>query len=772
MADDFQYRAFLSYSHVDKKWGEWLHKQLEKYKIPKGLAKRKADGTLERSLGRIFRDRDELPAAENLSHQVQQALAASEFLIVLCSPAAAASVWVNKEVIEFKRMRGDKYVFPVILSGEPFASDISDALDALDASKTNEPSKTNDSSGANTASAIADAFDGAGGDAASGDAASGDGTGDGKGDGNEGGKSTDASEECYPPGVRYRVLYGAGLSTVPAEPSAADMRKGKDGKKRAILKLVAGILGVGLDQLIERDMRRRQQRVMAITAGSLVGMLVMAVLTFDAMRARETAERSRNETEDLVEFMLTDLREKLEPVGRIDVLDAVATKVFEHHKKQATYGALSDDDLGRQTRAYHLMGEMQSRRGNLDDAQVMFDRALAATGELLRRDPENAKRIFEHAQSVYWVGSLYMEAGRFDDTLDAYEDYMALAEQLVAIDPLNVDWQLELAYANNNIGWHLGKYAKHPTDALPYIEKALELFRQVSAARPNSPFLKTWIASQYNNFGRVHALVGHVDDLDRFRQLEKNILDDLIETDSRDQMVIELLNTWHISQGMNYALLGRHEKSIESFQAAIEFSDAQLQLDPENVLWLEQKVITEYYLADALIYTEEFTEAEQHIQQGRRIYEQEIANGMGATDLAKDLQYKALLTMAKLKVAQQGLALSLELVDSAFLQLQPGIKNLLKSKRGRWFLGGFYLLKIQSLLAQDKLVRAEVLLDEISTYISTENLSQIPHILIPMRDIFTLMGKREQALRIQKNLYERGYVQTTELPAQMVQFSN
>ncbi len=37
---DYKYKAFISYSHQDKKWGDWLHRSLETYRVPKGLVVR------------------------------------------------------------------------------------------------------------------------------------------------------------------------------------------------------------------------------------------------------------------------------------------------------------------------------------------------------------------------------------------------------------------------------------------------------------------------------------------------------------------------------------------------------------------------------------------------------------------------------------------------------------------------------------------------------------------------------------------------------------
>ena len=90
--DGFTYRAFVSYSHKDKTWADWLHKALETWRVPSRLVGTEtAHGTIPRRLIPIFRDRDELASADSLAEKVNAALAQSENLIVICSPASAAS---------------------------------------------------------------------------------------------------------------------------------------------------------------------------------------------------------------------------------------------------------------------------------------------------------------------------------------------------------------------------------------------------------------------------------------------------------------------------------------------------------------------------------------------------------------------------------------------------------------------------------------------------------------------------------------------------------
>ena len=94
-----RYRAFLSYSHHDAHWARWLLRKLESYRVPKRLVGTPGrDGPIPARLGAMFRDRDELPTAGDLSGTIRAALTDSSSLVVICSPHSAQSQWVEAEV--------------------------------------------------------------------------------------------------------------------------------------------------------------------------------------------------------------------------------------------------------------------------------------------------------------------------------------------------------------------------------------------------------------------------------------------------------------------------------------------------------------------------------------------------------------------------------------------------------------------------------------------------------------------------------------------------
>ena len=118
-----KYPVFISYSHRDERWARWLHKAIEGYPVPKPLVGRPGrNAPIPPKIFPVFRDRDELASSADLPSVLREALAQSNHLIVLCSPAAARSRWVNEEITEFKRLGRADRILPLIVDGEPHAA--------------------------------------------------------------------------------------------------------------------------------------------------------------------------------------------------------------------------------------------------------------------------------------------------------------------------------------------------------------------------------------------------------------------------------------------------------------------------------------------------------------------------------------------------------------------------------------------------------------------------------------------------------------------------
>lgn len=122
--------CFISYRHADnaepgRQWATWLHQQIETYEVPAdlvGTINGRGDVIPERIFP-VFRDEDELPADADLASPIFRALDASKFLVVLCSPRALESRYVAEEISYFKKIGRSDRVLAALLHGVPGSQD-------------------------------------------------------------------------------------------------------------------------------------------------------------------------------------------------------------------------------------------------------------------------------------------------------------------------------------------------------------------------------------------------------------------------------------------------------------------------------------------------------------------------------------------------------------------------------------------------------------------------------------------------------------------------
>ncbi len=120
------YWCFISYRHADnmeqdRKWASWLHREIEHYEVPAALvgSKNKRGDRIPERIYPVFRDEESLAADADLAGSIVDALARSRFLVTLCSPRSVESKYVAEEIQYFKQIGNDDRIIAVILDGEP-----------------------------------------------------------------------------------------------------------------------------------------------------------------------------------------------------------------------------------------------------------------------------------------------------------------------------------------------------------------------------------------------------------------------------------------------------------------------------------------------------------------------------------------------------------------------------------------------------------------------------------------------------------------------------
>jgi hypothetical protein len=517
VAQDARYWAFISYSHRDAAFGRRLHRRLETYVLPHHLIGRSTThGLVPKRLSPIFRDREELPAANDLSAEVHAALRASASLIVVCSPAAASSPWVSREVETFRALHPDRPILAAIRDGEP--------------------------------------------------------------------------SECFPPS-----LLGTNAAGETVEPLAADFRRGRDGPGLGLLKLVAGVIGIGLDELVQRDSQRYIRRVTAITASALIAMLVMGLLTIFAFKARSEAERQRAEAEGLVGFMSTDLRYKLRGVGRLDIMTAVNERALRYYDSE--HGRETDEMRARRARILQALGEDDETRDDLAGALQKFQEAARTTASLFAKEPNNRDRIFDQAQTEYFFGAIEFDKRHFDAALPWFQAYKRLSDRLVAMAPNDPWYRREAGYAEGALcSIALRKHSGH-AEALRACPAALDHIQRAARSLPASSGIEADLINRHAWLADAWRANGDLARARAERLIEETLLvtqmkNDPLNTDLKEDWVSHQLALATIAEA-----LGQKDEARTRLDQAKAVIDSMIAFDPDNHAWSHERTYIETELS-------------------------------------------------------------------------------------------------------------------------------------------------------------------------------
>lgn len=553
--NEFRYKAFISYSHMDRTWAEWLLQSLEAYKIPRNLVGRQTDmGKIPARLAPIFRDRDELPAAHRLTDRLFQAIQASEFMIVVCSPNSAKSTLVNREIIEFKRTHGDGRVLSIIIDGIPF--------------------------------------------------------------------SGEASTECFPEALRHSFSVNGQVAGLSAEGLAADVRAEGDGKRMALQKIVAGMLGVGLNDIVRRDELRRQRKTIAAMAASVIGMSMMGALTYEATTARETANKARelaeaNQTraesqlrqnEELMHFMMTNMYERLLEHGNLDVLDEITQKVltsFEGRDLSTT----SNVQLFHYTGTMLRLGQNLDRKGQSARAREIFDNVLKLARRFHAENPDVHEAVFRLQNNLFFTGYLALRQGRFEDAERDYRERLEInqmainrQEELRQARTNHIEtpaiWLVKLADSKMGLAQVLAGPLGRPNEAIPLHEESITHYREAVDIREGLKGTRIELASALHYAGQTYLAMGLLDKADEVFNARLAIYDELVADEPNNYRVFRRLLISKQNLAKLALVRGNLHEAFTLFTETAKGYDRLVKKDSANTMWLANSAQAQYELAD------------------------------------------------------------------------------------------------------------------------------------------------------------------------------
>ena len=410
---EFKYKAFISYSHRDEKWARWLHKSLEGYKIHKHLIGKHTD------VG-------EVPDKLAPVFRDRDELASATDLGAVLSRSLELS-WCQIVICSTASAQSH-WVNEEILAFKRLGR----ANRIFSLIVDGEPYATN---------------------------------------------SKYPEQECFPPALRFQLDAHGELSNVPAEPIAADAREGKDGKAHALLKIIAGILGLGFDDLKQRELHRRHRRMLAITGFATTGMLFAIGLATMALIARNEAEvqrlRAQTEAETAqrtANFMISlfSVSDPSEARGNTitarEILDKGAQRIEQELTEQP--------DI--QANLMNTIAKVYTTLGLFKQAQPLMEKALQQRQSLL-----DSKRVSEldMVDSLDGMANIYTQTADYQQAESLYKQAISLLTQLDQQDSAEMaDVHAGLA----ELYFRMGRYSDAEPLLLEVLQERSKLFGEQS----------------------------------------------------------------------------------------------------------------------------------------------------------------------------------------------------------------------------------------------------------------------------------------------------
>jgi eukaryotic-like serine/threonine-protein kinase len=337
----------------------------------------------------------------------------------------------------------------------------------------------------------------------------------------------------------------------------------------------------------------------SVLAVLLIGFAAaMGVQAERIARARDLAVVRQGQAEGLIDFMLTDLRAKLEPVGRLDLLNEVG------HQALAYFAALpedqfTDDELLSRSQALSQIGQDRINAGEPGGAVATLRESLRLASALSARGTDDPRRLYQLSQSHFWVGYAAWRSGGHEEAEARFQDYLGLAQRLVELEPENLDYRLELGYAHSNLG--SVREAKGDFEgAVREYSRTLEVKEDLVRRDPERINWVGELAETHNTLAVAYGKMGEYEKARQEHRREYELKLAALELDPTHAYWRSRLGWAHQFMGNLELLLGQPVAAQRSYQLAAATMDSLIAHDPANAGWRRAGAIARRQLGVAL----------------------------------------------------------------------------------------------------------------------------------------------------------------------------
>ncbi|MEW6989621.1 winged helix-turn-helix domain-containing protein [Colwelliaceae bacterium 6441] len=253
---------------------------------------------------------------------------------------------------------------------------------------------------------------------------------------------------------------------------------------------------------------KRLNRVKKATIATFfISFLSLSWLSVSLIQKNEEVNTTRNNAENLISFILFDLKDKLQPLGKLELLNIVADKALNYFELAGTEN-LTGKALMQWTESLHILGEVNISKNNFTVAESYFKQTEAALKYALQKDETNEKLLELYMLTNYWLGySAFLQVD-YKAAEPFFYQYLTYADILFSLYPKD-NWHLEKSYALNNLG-SLAEKNNQLDLASDYFEQSALIKLALLEKQPNNSVIRSDLAGTRSWQSNIKAKSGQL----------------------------------------------------------------------------------------------------------------------------------------------------------------------------------------------------------------------------------------------------------------------
>ena len=408
------------------------------------------------------------------------------------------------------------------------------------------------------------------------------------------------------------------------------------------------------------------ERAKAVTARNLE-----AEARERADKERASAVAARAKAEDLINYMLFDLRDRLEPLQRSALLDDVANKAADYFANQPKDNetdaqrrnrggmyhnrGMIDLSMGRHAAAleaftefqkimgqrakesntpdrqsdlavaYHRLGLAHEHLNSLAAAASDFDASLSILNALLAADKDNTLFKLQAATTHEAIGDLLRRSGKSSEAAAHYQQSL----DLVSADSKQPGQRRIVAILREKLG-DIQLDAKRPADALLYYDSEVAAFEQLVTELPDDLRIARELAIAVQKQGIAQLETGKMEDAGKSLARSIELFEKLHLIDPRNVEVIHAMAAAHQQLGRQLSGTGKVSDALRELARSKAFMDELLAGDAGNILWQVERASTCFLMGEAQLregHKDSVALALKHFEEGSAVLERLDAAG-------------------------------------------------------------------------------------------------------------------------------------------------